>query len=150
MTQPADLSPPPSPGAGAGIKLLYSVPSLGLDDSKGPPTFVFVTHELPFHEFPYTFPEDAGFFVSNGWLGTPGVYRQRIELLEPSGTLLAETGERELEMIDERPYLAITYFQGLTFAEQGTYRIRISVDGAEVLSYPLFVTLADPADPGES
>lgn len=127
------------------LTLLYSVPSLGLDDSKGPPTFVFVTHELPLHEYPYTFPEDAGFFVTNGWLGQPGTYTQRIELRDPSGGLVAETGDRELTLVDDRPYMAITYFMGLTFATPGKYELQVSLNGQDVLKYPLYLSVADPA-----
>lgn len=126
--------------ATAPLKLLYSVPSLGLDDSKGPPTFVFVTHEIPLPEFPYTFPEDAGFFITNGWLGEASSHQQQIELRDPQGHLVAETGNRELSIPDERPYTAITYFMGLSFPQPGRYELRISLDQTEVLTYPLFIT----------
>ena len=128
----------------ARLQLLYSVPSLGLDDSKGPPSFVFVTHEIPLHEFPYSFPEDAGFFVTNGWLGQPGGHTQRIELYAPDGKLLAETGDRELGLVDERPYMAITYFMGVTFEVPGKYELRVFTNGEEVLRYPLYITQAEP------
>lgn len=131
------------------LQLLYSVPSLGLDDSKGPPSFVFVTHEIPLHEFPYSFPEDAGFFVSNGWLGEPGTYTQRLELYSPQGKLLAETGDRELALVDERPYMAVTYFMGVTFEVPGRYELRVFTNGDEVLRYPLFITQAEPEVEGE-
>jgi hypothetical protein len=137
MTEPAAETQPP-------LQLLYSVPSLGLDDSKGPPTFVFVTHEIPLHAFPYSFPEDAGFFVTNGWMGQPGKHQQRIELLDPEGALVAETGDRELGLTDDRPYMAITYFMGITFKVPGKYQIRVSINGQEALTYPLFLTQADP------
>lgn len=133
----------------ARLQLLYSVPSLGLDDSKGPPSFVFVTHEIPLHEFPYSFPEDAGFFVSNGWLGEPGQHTQRIELYSPQGKLLAETGDRELGLVDERPYMAITYFMGVTFEVPGRYELRVFTNGDEALRYPLFITQAEPEAEGE-
>lgn len=128
----------------ATLKLLYSVPSLGIDDSKGPPTFVFVTYEIPLHEYPYSFPEDAGFFISNGWMGQPGQHQQRIELLDPQGVLLVDTGLRDLGIVDDRPYMAITYFQGITFPAPGTYRVRVWLDDREVLSYPLYLTEAEP------
>jgi hypothetical protein len=131
--------------APAAPRLLYSVPSLGIDDSKGPPTFVFVTHEIPLHDYPYSFPEDSGFFITNGWLGEPGAHQQRIELLDPSGALLLDTGDLALGLIDDRPYMAITYFQGITFQAPGKYQIRISVNGAEVSVYPLYLTQADPS-----
>ena len=137
MEQPDNSSP-------STLQLLYSVPSLGIDDSKGPPTFVFVTHELPLHEYPYSFPEDAGFFVTNGWMGQPGQHQQRIELLDPTGKLLVDTGERELGLTDERPYMAITYFQGITFQEPGKYQLRVSLNGEEKLAYPLYLTQAEP------
>jgi hypothetical protein len=139
--QIASMDDSPAP---ADVKLLYSVPSLGLDDSKGPPTFVFVTHEIPLHEYPYTFPEDAGFFVTNGWMGQPGQYQQSLELLDPSGAPVAETGDRELSLVDDRPYMAITYFMGVSFKTPGKYQIRVSLNGQEALSYPLFLTQADP------
>lgn len=139
MTEPAPQTPP---------KLLYSVPSLGLDDSKGPPTFVFVTHEIPLPLYPYTFPEDAGFFVTNGWLGQKGQHHQRIELLDPEGGLLADTGERELDLADDHPYMAITYFMGLTFKREGKHRVRVSLDGHQALEYPLLLSLA-PAEEQE-
>ncbi len=128
----------------ARLQLLYSVPSLGLDDSKGPPSFVFVTHEIPLHEFPYSFPDDAGFFVTNGWLGQPGEHTQRIELYSPEGKLLAETGDRELGLVDERPYMAITYFMGVTFEAPGKYELRVFTNGEEVLRFPLYITQAEP------
>lgn len=101
-------------------QLLYSVPSLGFDESNGPPTFVFVTHQLAFDRFPYSFPEDAGFFISNGWLGARGIYQQRIEIKDPSGERLAESGQRSLELTgDNIPYLAVTFFMGISFAAPG-------------------------------
>ena len=124
--------------------LLYSIPSLGLDDSKGPPSLVFVTYELPLHEFPYSFPEDAGFFVSNGWLGRPGSYQQRIELSDPQGELIAETGNREIVLVDDMPYMAITYLMGLTFASAGRHRVKVFLNDQEILSYPLSLVLQGP------
>lgn len=128
------------------LQLLYSVPSLGIDDSKGPPTFVFVTHEIPLEEYPYSFPEDAGFFITNGWMGKPGQHAQRIELLDPAGALLVDTEDRELGLADDRPYMAITYFQGITFKTPGKYTVRVSINGAEALSYPLYLTQAEPEE----
>lgn len=125
--------------------LLYSVPSLGIDDSKGPPTFVFVTYEIPLSEFPYSFPEDAGFFITNGWLGRPDKHRQDIKIFDPKGALLVETGERILDIVDSKPYMAITYFMGLTFKQPGQYSVKIYLNEDELLTYPLFITQA-PAE----
>jgi hypothetical protein len=126
--------------AAAAPRLLYSVPSLGFDESNGPPTFVFVTHQLTLEKFPYSFPEDTGFFISNGWLGAPGVYQQRIELYKPSGELLVESGQRPLELIRENiPYMAVTFFMGVTFEAPGEHTIVVSVDGDLRVSYPFHV-----------
>lgn len=129
----------------ATLQLLYSVPSLGLDDSKGPPSFIFVTHEIPLPEFPYTFPEEAGFFITNGWLGSPGQHSTRMLLQTPDGQTLADTGERPIDLPDSHPYTAITFLQGLTFPEPGLYQVLIWGDGQEFLRFPLRLTLApDP------
>lgn len=121
-------------------QLLYSVPSLGFDESKGPPTFVFVTHQLALETLPYSFPEGAGFFVSNGWLGAPGVYEQRIELFKPSGELLVESGSRPIELVRGNvPYMAVTFFMGVTFPVSGEHCVVVSMNGRHKLSYPLHV-----------
>lgn len=130
--------------------LLYSVPSLGFDESKGPPTFVFVTHQLAVESLPFSFGEEAGFFISNGWLGAPGVYRQRIELLDPLGKLLVESGERTLELSQENvPYMAVTYFMGVTFQMAGEHTVVVSVEGRRCLAYPFHVIQAPPEQGGD-
>ncbi|MFA5507755.1 MAG: hypothetical protein WC423_20160, partial [Vulcanimicrobiota bacterium] len=102
------------------LQLLYSVPSLAIDESKGPPSFVFVTHQLILDQFPYKFPETAGFFVTNGWLGEPGEYQQRILVSKPDGSPLIDTTSRPFTLEDQTiPYTAITFFQGLEIAEPG-------------------------------
>ncbi len=50
----------------------------------------------------------------------------------------------ELGLADDRPYMAITYFQGVTFKAPGKYIIRVSSNGREALSYPLYLTQAEP------
>lgn len=126
------------------MRLLYSVPSLGFDESKGPPSFVFVTYQLPLETVPYQFPEDAGFFVTNGWLGQSGTYRQRITILDPEGNLWLDTGEREIILEqDDIPYMAVTFFQGLEFTDVGVYRIEVELDDTPVLNYPYRVLLAE-------
>lgn len=128
------------------IVLLYSVPSLGFDESKGPPTFVFVTHEIPLNAFPYSFPEDAGFFVTNGWLGEPGNYQQRIQILSPKRDLLVDSDERPFALTAKNtPYMAVTFFTGVTFEYPGEYKVVVSVNALEHLAYPLHITEA-PAD----
>lgn len=127
--------------------LLYSIPSLGFDESTGPPTFVCVTHQLVVSSFPFAFPENSGFFISNGWLGAPGVYHQLIELYKPSGELLLESGQRPLELIRENvPYMAVTFLMGVTFQSPGEHSVVVSLDGQPRLSYPLHVLEASEVD----
>ncbi|HIB68284.1 MAG TPA: hypothetical protein EYO33_25125 [Phycisphaerales bacterium] len=122
------------------LQLLYSVPSLGIDESKGPPSFVFVTHQLVLDEFPYKFPESAGFFITNCWLGAVGVYEQRIVVRQPDGEPLVDTTSRPFELEDsDIPYTAITFFQGLELPEPGLYRVTIYSQDNPVLRYPIHV-----------
>lgn len=122
------------------LQLLYSVPSLGIDESKGPPSFVFVTHQLVLDEFPYKFPETAGFFITNCWLGEPGTYEQRIVVRQPDGEPLVDTTSRPFELEDQDvPYTAITFFQGLELPVPGLYRVTIYSNENEVLKYPIHV-----------
>ena len=123
--------------AAATPQLLYSIPSMGFDESNGPPTFVFVTHRLALDTFPYSFPQNSGFFITNGWLGAPGVYHQRIEVLKPSGEPLLDSGQRPLELTGENvPYMAVTFFMGVTFEGPGEHTVVVSIDGQHRLSYP--------------
>ena len=127
------------------MQLLYSVPSLGFDESKGPPSFVFVTHQLPLDEVPYQFPDDAGFFITNGWLGSKGSYIQRITIAEPGGSLWLDSGPRAIELEqDNIPFMAVTFLQGLCFETFGEYRIEVELDDNAVLSYPYFVVASEP------
>lgn len=133
------------------MQLLYSVPSLGFDESKGPPSFVFVTYQLPLDELPYQFPEEAGFFITNGWLGAAGTYRQRMTILDPSGKLWLDTEERPIELAkDDSPYMAVTFFQGLKFELAGTYRIEVELNDEPVLNYPFEVVIAQPEETEET
>jgi Family of unknown function (DUF6941) len=122
------------------LQLLYSVPSLGIDESKGPPSFVFVTHQLVLDEFPYQFPESAGFFITNGWLGEPGTYEQRILMSRPNGEPLIDTTSRPFELEDpDIPYTAITFFQGLKIEEPGIFRVSIYAGEDLVSEYPFHI-----------
>ncbi len=127
--------------------LLYSVPSLGFDESKGPPSFVFVTHQLVLDEIPYQFPEDAGFFITNSWLGPSGSNQQNIRILGPSGRLWLETENRSLELEDpDIPYMVVTFFKGVKFAEAGVYRVEILLNDSLKSSYPFHVKLVSGDD----
>lgn len=127
------------------VQLLYSVPSLGIDESQGPPTLVFVSHQLPLDRFPFSFPSDRGFVISNGWLGQPGVYAQRIELFNPKGGIIVDSGARSFELTGASiPYLAVTFMLGLTFEEPGQHTVVVSLNGRAMLSYPLHVRKVPP------
>lgn len=129
------------------LQLLYSVPSLAIDESKGPPSFVFVTHQLILDEFPYQFPDSAGFFVTNGWLGEPGEYRQRILVSKPDGAPLIDTSLRPFVLEDPTiPYTAITFFQGLRVEHPGIYWISVFQDDELVREYPLHIGHQDELD----
>lgn len=122
------------------MQLLYSVPSLGIDESKGPPSLVFVTHQLVLDGFPYNFPESSGFFITNGWLGPPGEYHQQIVIRKPDGEVLIDTTSRPFTLEDENvPYTAITFFQGLTIEEPGVYRVTVSLNDSLVREFPLHI-----------
>lgn len=127
------------------VQLLYSVPSLGIDESQGPPTLVFVTHQIPLDRFPYSFPSDGGFVISNGWLGEPGVYAQRIELFNPKGNVMIDSGARSFELTDDStPYLVVTFMMGVTFEEPGKHTVVVSLNGRAALSYPLHLRKVPP------
>lgn len=124
-------------------QLLYSVPSLGFDESKGPPTLVFITHQLIVDALPYSFTDQSGFFISNGWLGRPGRYHQAIDLLTPSGHPLVSSGPRLIAIVEEGfPYLAVTHFTGVTFSTEGCHTVVVSIEGRHRTSYPLHVMTA--------
>jgi len=126
-------------------QLLYSVPSLGIDESQGPPTLVFVSHQLPLDRFPYSFPSDGGIVISNGWLGEPGFYAQRIELFNPQGGVMVDSGARTFELTNAHtPYLAVTLLLGLTFPEPGQHTVVVSLNGRAVLSYPMHILKVPP------
>lgn len=124
------------------VQLLYSVPSLGIDESKGPPSFLFVTHQIVLDSFPYRFPDSSGFFITNAWLGPVGRHSQQIVIYRPDGKVLVDTTARPFELEDpEIPYTAITFFQGLEFQQSGLYSVCVSLDGELVCEYPLHLRL---------
>lgn len=123
-----------------GLQLLYSIPSLGFDESNGPPTIVFATHQIIVESLPYSFKGESGFFITNGWLGPLGRYRQRIELFTPTGEPLVESGQRLIEIErDDLPYTVVTRFIGVTFFYAGAYTVAVSVDDRYQVSYPLHI-----------
>lgn len=125
--------------------LQYSVLSLGFDETKGPPSFVFVFYELPLDHFPYRFPETAGFFITNGWVGGQGEFQQRLTIEGPNGKLLLDTGDRPFTLDDPKtPYLSVHFIQGIEFPAAGEHQVEVHLNGAPVMKYPFQVTQAPP------
>lgn len=125
--------------------LQFSVPSLGFDESKGPPTFKFVFFELPLDKFPYRFPETAGFFITNCWVGAAGEFQQRL-VIRCGEDVVVDAAPRPFLLEDARvPYMAVTFVQGVEFPRAGDYDVEIFLDQKSVMTYPLRVCQA----PGE-
>jgi hypothetical protein len=127
-------------------ELQYSFLCLGFDETKGPPTFQNVLHELPLPEFPYAFPEQSGLFLVNGW--------NYLEQPEPIRIVIAMSGQRPvadyrfiLKPESGKTFqLSLLFLEGLTFPVPGSYEVSIIL-GEELYSqYPLEVIEA-PLEP---
>ncbi len=137
-------------GAGAGNRprLQFSIPCLEVRDRDGdksiPPCFMYVFYEMPFPQFPFSFPEGQGFFVANGWCNGLGKHVQRMRILSPDKQMLVDTNDQpfELKKPDE-PFMAINFISGMQFEKPGTYWIHVLLDGQVALEYPLPVRKAD-------
>lgn len=120
------------------VQLLYSVPSLSVDQSKGAPSLNLVTHQLALREFPFQFPEKAGFFVTNAWLGEPGSYEQKIIISKPDGSSLVETAAMAFELEhSQKVHTMVSFFQGLKIEVPGLYSVKILFNGEAVRHFPL-------------
>ena len=120
------------------VQLLYSIPSLAVDQSKGAPSFNFVTHQLGLDKFPFQFPEKAGFYVTNAWLGEPGTYEQKIIISKPDGSSLVETAPMNFELEHPRKVQTmVAFFQGLKIEGPGLYTVKILFNGNLVRYFPL-------------
>ena len=130
--------------------LQFSVPCLEVNEEKGPPSFNYIFYELPFPQFPFKFPENAGFFIANGWCNGLGEYKQRMRIYGPrqQGASLVEaplvdTGEQPFTLKErETPFMAINFIQGFEFKTPGTYRIQVLLNDEVAVEYPLVVRLA--------
>ena len=151
--------------------LQFSVPCLEVSEDKGPPSFKYIFYELPFPQFPFKFPENAGFFIANGWCNGKGEFRQRMKIFGPKGkggpppasmglepgtdmggdAPLVDTKDQPFSLKErETPFMAINFIQGFEFREPGTYRIQILLNEEVVLEYPMVVRLAEPGQqPGQ-
>ena len=123
-------------------RLQFSVPSLGFDESKGPPTLKFVFFELPLDSLPYRFPETAGFFITNCWVRGEGEFEQRI-LIKCGDEVVVDTPPRPFELEDAgSPYMAVTFVQGVEFRKAAEHEIEIYLGEELVLSYPIQICVA--------
>lgn len=126
--------------------LQFSVLCLGVDEKHGPPCFMYVFYELPLAEFPYRFPDTAGFFLVNGWSGGLGQFTQRVRILDPEGQPVLETGARPMTLENpDVPFMSVNFIQGFEFARPGVYRVETWLDDRLVLSHALTARLAPNA-----
>ncbi|MCL5036734.1 MAG: hypothetical protein M1269_06390 [Chloroflexi bacterium] len=123
--------------------LQFSIPCLGVTEDEGPPSFNRIFYELPFPEFPFTFP-GPGFFICNGWCNGEGEFVQGMKLLKPDKSVLVETGPQPFKLTEtETPFMAINLFQQIVFEKPGTYYIQILLNDELTLEYPLSVRKAE-------
>lgn len=124
--------------------LQYSVPSLGFDESKGPPSLKFLFYELPLDTLPYRFPETAGFFITNCWVRGEGTFEQRV-LIRCGKEVIVDTAPRPFELENQSlPYIAVTFVQGVEFKNEGEHEVEVYLGEKLVMSYPLRISLAPP------
>jgi hypothetical protein len=121
------------------VKLQFSLLCLGIDEEKGPPSFLHVFQSLPADRFPFQFPAGSGFFVVTGWTRGAGEHTQSTRILAGDGTVLLDSGEHPFTPDERGGFLVVKFVEALEFAEPGAYTVEISLDGVCVLDYPLFI-----------
>ena len=121
-------------------RLQFSLLCLGVDESKGPPTFQHVFQTLPAEQFPFSFPPGSGFFVVTGWVHGQGEHTQTTRILTGDGTPLVDSGEQPFKTTEEGGFMLVQFIESLEFSEPGAYQVEIALDGEAVLDYPLFLT----------
>ena len=122
------------------MQLQYSFLCLGYDETKGPPTFQHVIHELPLSAFPYQFPEGAGLFIANGWHDIPEKAVCKLQLSLAEQVLVEEkfplTGQGGFQ-------LSLVFLEGLLFEVPGEYWISCWLNEQRLAHYPLQVVDAE-------
>ena len=122
------------------MQLQYSFLCLGYDETKGPPTFQHVLHELPLPSFPYQFPEGAGLFVANGWHDLPEKGICKLQLGFSEEILV----EEQFTLVGQRGFqLSLVFLEGLLFEQPGEYWISCWLDEKRLAHYPLQVVDAE-------
>ncbi|MBI2251400.1 MAG: hypothetical protein HYU63_01350 [Armatimonadetes bacterium] len=131
-------------------KLQFSIPCLEVREDGGPPSFLRIFYELPFPNFPFTFPT-PGFYVANGWCNGKGDFAQGMKILNPDRTLLIQTGDQPFTLKEqETPFMAVNLFAEVIFEKPGIYYFQIflkeNLEDAELqLEYPLIIREAETA-----
>jgi len=118
--------------------LQFSVPCLGVDETKGPPSFLYIFYELPFPKFPSP---AVPFFINNGWCNGLGRYEEKTRIIHPDKrTIFVETGNHEFTLNEETtPFMSINFYKDMVFPRAGTYWIQVFLDNQLLLEYPLVV-----------
>ena len=74
------------------------------------------------------------------WIGGTGKYTQNVKIVAPDAKTLIGEANVEFEMqAAELPHSTSNIIVGVQLPEFGVYRVEISVDGTQVISYPLIV-----------
>lgn len=111
---------------------------------------MFVFYELPLEQFPYRFPETAGFFIVNGWVGGQGTFQQRLVLKADADTVLVDTEKRPFSMGDGKtPFMSVNFIQGIEIPRAGEYTVEVYLDDELMTAYPLLASLAPPETDSE-
>lgn len=122
------------------MQLQYSFLCLGYDETKGPPTFQHVIHELPLPDFPYQFPEGAGLFVANGWHNVQDKSVCKLQLSLAEEVLV----EEKFSLAGQVGFqLSLVFLEGLMFEMPGEYWISCWLDEQRLAHYPLQVVDAE-------
>jgi hypothetical protein len=118
-------------------RLQFSLLCLGVEEEKGPPSFLHVFQVLPSERFPFQFPAGSGFFVVTGWTRGEGEHTQTTRILAGDGTALVDSGEHPFELAENGSFMLVQFLDGVQFPEPGDYSVEISLDGETALDYPL-------------
>lgn len=120
-------------------KLQFSLLCLGYDETKGPPTFQHVLHELPLPELPYRFPPDSGFFLVNGWLFLPSTSDCRVRIVGPSDAIVVDQSFELRADPDGLFQMSLAFLEGIGFPEAGDYWVSVYLNDKLLSQYPLVV-----------
>jgi len=119
--------------------LLMSVPAIdgwGEETDDG----YWGTVEGAFEHYTFaSFPGSDDFAIVTFWFSGDDSYEQRLEITDPDGTVVGESGLQEIEAWPGELSVITDYFDDFTFAEPGDYTVTIYLDGEEWYTYLLRV-----------